>query len=100
MSTWTSLLFGFRILPPFSNFPPSSYGLSLLDCTLLILFGYFLAKYYRNRNIEFKDCSTLLRSRYSSKLLLSWLKGLKKLDDYSLSLFYSVKAVNLGTYCT
>ena len=26
--------------------------------------------------------------------------GMKKLDSYSLSLFYSVKAVKLGTYCT
>ena len=27
------------------------------------------------------------------------IKGLKKLDTYSLSFFYSVKAVKLGTYC-
>ena len=83
-----SLLFGFWILPPFNNFPPSSYGLSSLDCTLLILFEYFQAKYYKIVNKtpgstfvsdEPKDCimagSGRCRSfisKKSRKFQLSW----------------------------
>ena len=54
---------------------------------------------------DFKDKTEeafrLLIKRQKLELLKSLkIPGLKKLDIYSLSFFYSVKAVKLGTYCT